>query len=158
MSKFQEFCESFLVGKAKAEADQLQRDEECRTLPLALAKIFQRMCDYFQCPPEKVHYVELEANTVANTVQDGVPPVGWNPESCRKCLALEIGIAEHPVWLYFEFVPLKHDGFEFHFDSTIFQIPAEEKKLFDHVAETINQELRKSYTPMPRKIGFQVLQ
>ncbi len=54
MSRYREFCESLWVGRARSEEEQFQRDVEEHTLPLAVGKVVQRMCRYFQCPDEEV--------------------------------------------------------------------------------------------------------
>lgn len=160
MSKYQQFCESLWVGKARAEELQLEREEEERTLPRAVAGIVRRMCNYFQCPADQVRYVDAQANIVTGTVEDALPPVRYQPDRGRDAVDLEIRIGgpadeeRYPVWLRLEFAPLKHGGLEFHFGSAAFQLPDEEQLLFDQVAEAINHELRKGYAPGPRKIGF----
>jgi hypothetical protein len=154
MSRFEEFAESLRVGRARAEREQFDREEEGRTLQQTVGMTFQRLCDYFQCPKDQLHYVDLLANSVAGAVHNNSPPIGFNPATARKRVGLEIRLDEHPVWLYFEFVPLKHDGLEFHFAADLFQLPGEEKKFFDQIAETINRELRANYAPAAHKIGF----
>jgi hypothetical protein len=160
MSKYQEFCESLWVGKAKTEEEQLERQDEERTLPRTVGNVIQRLCQYFQCPAEQVGYVDTQANMVTGTLQDRVPPVWHDPQKGRYCLDFEMGIVgpaaqdQYPVWLHLEFVPLKHGGLEFHFGSASFRVPDEERALFNQVADAVNQELRKAYTPGPRRIGF----
>lgn len=154
MSRFEEFIQSLRVGRTSTEREQLERDELCRTLPQTLARVFQRLCDNFQCPNEQAHYLDLQANSVAGAVRNSAPPVGLNLATGRRCLGLEICVDEQPIWLYFECVPLKHDGLELHFRGDLFQFPAEETKFFDQVAGAINQELRSGHAPAARKIGF----
>ena len=60
MSRFQEFCESLRAGKARADEEQLEREERLRDLPVALGEVFRRMCASFRCPASQAHYVDLE--------------------------------------------------------------------------------------------------
>ena len=160
MSKYQEFSESLRVGKAKTEEEQLKQQLEERTIPRAIANTIRRMCEYFQFPAEQVRYVDAQANIVTGTLQDTVPSLQHNPDRGGYRLDLVMALGgpptkdQYPVWLHLEFVPLKHGGLEFHCGSTIFRLPDEETALFNHVADTINQELRNGYTPGPKKIGF----
>jgi len=160
MSRFQEFCESFRAGKARAEEEQLEREERLRDLPATVGDVFRRMCASFRCPENQAHYVDLDTNTVAGTVHSATPPIRFCPEKGRHCLGLEIRVGappdqdQYPVWLSFEFAPLKPGGLEFHLGSSIFRLPAEEEAFFNHVADAINRELRQGCTPAPRKIGF----
>jgi hypothetical protein len=161
MSKFQEFCESFWVGRAKTEEEQLQREDELRTLPGAVGQVVRRLVAAFQCPSERAHYVDPQAGIAVGTVQGSDPPLHFNPEQGRYSLCLEIrvgdqpGTDQYPVWLNLEFVPRKHGGLEFHFKSAIFQTPDEEEDLFQEVAEAVNQRLREGVGTAPCKIGFQ---
>jgi hypothetical protein len=45
-------------------------------------------------------------------------------------------------------------GLEVRFASEDFQLPAQEGLFFNHIADVMNAELRKRYTPGPREIGF----
>ncbi len=159
MSRYQEFCESLWVGMTKAAEQQLTQEDRDRQLPHTVAQIVQRMCDSFQCPVGRVHYVDDQANIVTGTAEAKLPVFGHDPEKARSYLDIEIEIGElsgqvYPVRLHLEFVPLKHGGLEFHFGSHGFQIPHEERLFFDCVAEAINRELRQGFTPALRKIGF----
>jgi len=156
MSKFQEFSEAYWVGKAKAAEKQLEHDDAVRHLPSDVGDLVQRMCAYFQCPMDRAHYLELDTNTVSCAVAIGPPPLQYQPEREQHRLGLEIAVGEdrYPVWLQFGLVLLKHGGFEVHFGSSIFQIPAEEIAFFNEVADAIARELRQSFTPAPLKIGF----
>jgi hypothetical protein len=159
MAKFQEFCASFWVGKAKTEGEYLQQEEEKRDLPAAVGQVFKRMCDSFECPREQARYVDLETQTVADLVYASLPPLRFDPAKGCYRVGLEIRISEapqgdhYPIWLGFEVLPLKHGGFELRFGATDFPVPVEEHALFEYVAEVVNQELRQGYAPPPRKIG-----
>jgi len=160
MSKYQEFCQSFWAGKAKTDQAQLEREDEYRCLPSAVGEVIQRMCAYFQCPPDRAHYLDLETNKVAGTVLNSAPPLRIKPERGRLGLGLEIQLGEqsqrdpYPVWLFIELAPLKRGGFEFYFKSATFQVPLEEADFFNHVAGAINHELQEVYASAPRRIGF----
>ncbi len=160
MSRYQEFCESLRVGQIKAEEEQLERQESRHALTQAVGDVVRRMCEYFQCPADRVRFVDTQANMVTGTLPCGVPPVRYHSTSGLDCLDLEIGIGDEadkalcPVRLRLEFVAPRHGGLEFHFGSTMFQLPDEEKALFDRIADAIKEELRKGYTIGPRKLGF----
>jgi hypothetical protein len=159
MSKYQEFITSLGVGKAKAEEDRLAREDEDRNLPLVVGDFVRRMCDYFQCSADQVRYIDTRSNIPTGSLQEGVPLLRYAPERGRYCVDLEIGIGDqgknelYPVWLHLECVPLKHGGMEVHFGPSFFQLPDEEKGLFDNIADAINEELRERYGPPPRKLG-----
>jgi hypothetical protein len=148
------------VGKAKTEAEQLEREDEERSLPLAVGGVVRRLCAYFQCPIDQIRFVDTQANVVTGMLQESVPAIRFNAAKGRHYLYLEIGIEDqpvherYPIWLRLEFVPLKHGGFEFHVCPAIFRLPDEEEAFFHHVANAINQELRKGYTPGPKRSGF----
>jgi hypothetical protein len=160
MSKYHAFCESLRVGKAKTEEEQLKQQDEAGTIPQAVAQTIKRMCEYFQCPAERVRYIDAPAKISTGTLQDALPPLQHNPDRGGYCLNLVMGLGgpkaedQYPVWLHLEFAPLKHGGVEFHWGSAVFRLPDEETALFDSIADTINQALRSEYTPGPKKIGF----
>jgi hypothetical protein len=160
MSRFHEFCESLRAGKARAEEEQLRREETERILPVAVGELLQRMCDRFGCPRERAHYVDLDTNRVAGTVRGSAPPLRFDPQGGRYHLGLEIGVGEppgeeqYPLWLRFEFAPRRQGGLECRFGSELFQVPPDEEALCDHVGNVLNEELRQGYTPGPRRIGF----
>ncbi len=160
MSRFQEFCESLRAGKARAEEEQLEREELLRDLPVAVGEVFRRMCTSFRCPESQAHYVDVDTDTVGGTAQGSAPPIRFCPEKGRYRLGLEIRVGapadqdHYPVWLSFEFAPLKPGGLEVHLGSSIFQLPAEEEAFFNHVADAINHQLRQGCAPAPHKIGF----
>jgi hypothetical protein len=160
MSKFDEFCEAFSAGKIKTEEERLAREDELRRLPLAIGKIVERMCSCFRCPPQHAHYVDLETKVVTASVQGSVPRIYSDPGRGRSSVGVEIRVGgtnhrdEYPVWIRLEFNPMMHGGFEFHWGTAHLQLPDEETELFDRVAETIKQELRKGIEQTPGKIGF----
>ncbi|HLN28850.1 MAG TPA: hypothetical protein VK395_13980 [Gemmataceae bacterium] len=160
MTKFDEFCDSFWVGKAKTEEGCLEREDELRRLPVAVSQVLQRMCSFLQCPEGHVHYVDLETNAVAGTVESSLPPISFDHKRGRNIIGLEIRLGErpsrnqYPVWLRFEFVPIKHGGLEFQVGPDLFQVPEEEEKFFSRVAEAINHSLRQGYTAPTRTIVF----
>ena len=160
MSRYREFCESLRAGQARAAEEQLQREDEEHALPSAVGQVLRRMCDHFQCPDGRAHYVDTRADVVTGQLVGAAPQLYYNPESCRRYLDLEMrvgdspAVAGHRVWLHFEMVPLKRGGLEFYFGPERFQLPDEEKALFDRVADAINRELRAGYTPGPQRIGI----
>ncbi len=160
MSRYQEFCESLRVGQIKAAEEQLERQESRHALTQAVGDIVRRMCEYFQCPADRVRYLDSQANMVTGTLQGSVPPIRYDATSGRDCLDVEIGVGDEadkdlcPVRLRLEFVAPRHGGLEFHFGSTVFQLPDEERALFDRIADAIKEELRKGYMIGPRKVGL----
>jgi hypothetical protein len=160
MSRYQEFSDSLWVGRAKAQEEQLKHADEERVLPQAVAEVVRRMCAYFQCPEERVRYIDARSGIVTGTLPGGTPLLPFNPEKGRYGLDFQIGVAgrpeedPYPLWVHLECVPLRHGGLEFHLSSDAFQLPDEETALFDQLAATINGELREGYTPGPRKIGW----
>lgn len=160
MSRYREFCEALCVGQAKAKEERLEREDEERILPQAVAQVVRRMCASFQCPEERIRYLDARSGLVTGTLQSGTPLLLLNPEKGRYGLDFQIEVAgrpeeaPYPVWVHLECVPLRHDGLEFHLGSDIFQSPDEEKALFDQLAATINRELREGYVPGPKKIGW----
>jgi len=160
MSKFEEFCTSYWVGKAKNAEERLNHEGEFSRLAANAGNIAQRMCAYFQCPADQVQYVDIATDTVCGTIRDSLPSVHFSPDKGRNRFVLEIKVTDrqsggnYPIWLQFEFVPLKHGGFEFYFGSDSFQVPTEERRFFDHVADRINHELRQGDVPAPLRLGF----
>ncbi len=160
MSRFQEFCEALQAGKARAEEVQLKREELLRDLPVAVGEVFRRLCASFRCPESQARYVDVDTDTVGGTVQGSPPAIRFCPEKGRYRLGLEIRVGapadqdQYPVWLSFEFAPLKPGGLEFHLGSSLFQLPAEEEAFFNHVADAINHQLRQGCAPAPRRISF----
>jgi hypothetical protein len=160
MSRYQEFSDSLWVGRAKAQEEQLKHADEERILPQAVAEVVRRMCACFQCPEERVHYIDPRSGIVTSTLRGGTPLLPFNPEKGRYGLDFQIGVAGrpeedlYPVWVHLECAPLRPGGLEFHLGPDIFQLPDEEAALFDQLAATINRELREGYTPGPRKIGW----
>jgi hypothetical protein len=160
MSKYLEFCNSLRFGRATAREDQLGRADEEHVLAQAVAQVVRRMCAYFQCPEERVRYLDARSGMATGAVRGGTPLLPFNPEKGRYCLDLQLGLAgrpeeePYPVWVHLECAPLKHGGLEFHLGSAIFQLPREEHALFDELAVTINRKLREDYVPGPRRIGW----
>jgi hypothetical protein len=160
MSRYQEFCKSLWIGSAKSKGEWQERQDEEYSLPRAVGQLVQRMGDFFQCPPGQIRYVDTQANVVTGTAGRDVPELHYDSAKGRYYLDVELGIndrlgvAAYAIRLRLEMVALKHGGLEFHFRSARFQLPDEEQALFEHVAESINQELRESYSPSPKKIGF----
>jgi hypothetical protein len=160
MSRYQEFSDSLWVGRAKAQEEQLKHADEERVLPQAVAGVVRRMCAYFQCPEDRVRYIDARWGIVTGTLRGGTPWLLFNPEKGRYGLDFQIGVAgrpeedPYPVWVHLECMPLLHGGLEFHLGPDIFQLPDEETALFDQLAATINRELREGFTPGPRKIGW----
>jgi len=160
MTKFDEFCDSFWVGKAKTEEERLEREDEQRRLPVAVGDVFQRMCSFLQCPEDHLHYVNPETNATAGAVGRSLPPIGFDHKKGRNIIGLELRLGEppsrsqYPVWLRFEFVPIRHGGLEFHVGPDLFHVPDEEEKFFSRVAEAINRSLRQGYTAPTGTIGF----
>jgi hypothetical protein len=159
MSKYLEFCDSLRVGQAKAQEQQLEREDEERALSQAVAGVVRRMCAYFQCPEKRLRYIDARSGIATGTLRSGTPLLSLNPENGRYCLDIQIDVAgrpeedQHPVWVHLECAPLWHDRLEFHLGPDIFQLPDQENALFDQLAATINQELREGYMPRPRQIG-----
>lgn len=160
MPRYQEFCESLKVGKARTEEELLRQEDKERTLPLAVGEIVQRMCAAFQVPADRVRYMDSPSRLPTGTLSGGAPLLQYHPEKGRYSLDVEIGVGDRPeeapdpVWLHLECVPLEHGGLEFRFESAIFQLPDEEGPFFDQVAAAINRDLRAGYTPGPRRIGW----
>jgi hypothetical protein len=94
MSKYQEFCESLRVGKAKTETEQLEREDEERTLPRAVGEVVRRLCDYCQCPIDQIRFVDTQANVVTGTLRESVPAVQFNAAKGRHYLDLEFRIED----------------------------------------------------------------
>ena len=159
MSKYQGFCDSLWVGRAKAE-EGLDREAQERTLPQRAGEVVRRLCASFQCPEDQVRYVDACSGIATGPVRDSAPPLHYNPEKGRYGLDLDIGVrgrpeeGPQPVWVHLECVPLPHGGLEFHFGPALFQLPEEEGALFSQVAEAINRALRAGHAPGPRKVGF----
>jgi hypothetical protein len=159
MSRYAEFCESLWVGQAKTREQRLKREDEERTLPQTVADIICRMCADFQCPDERLHYMDTRSGIATGTLRDGTHLLLLDPEKGRFGVDFQIGVAgrpedePYPVWVHLECVPLRHGGLEFHLGSDILLWPEEEKGLFDAIAATINRELREGHVPGPRRIG-----
>ncbi len=158
MSRYREFCESLRAGKARAEEEQLQRDDEEHGLPLAIGNIVRRMCESFRCPAERVRYVDSRSRLPTGALE-GPPLLRYDPGSGRHGLDVEIGLRDGleeepcPVWVHLECVPLRHGGLELHFGPNHFHLPDEEEAFFKHVADAINRELRQEHVPGPRQVG-----
>jgi hypothetical protein len=159
MSRYEEFVESLSVGKARTEAEELEREERDCSLPLAVGDVLRRMCHSFRCPVDRVRYVDTRAHMGTGTLHGGAPLLRYIPEKGRYCLDVEISVAgkgiqaPYPVWIYLEVVPLRHGGMEIHLGPSFFQLPEEEQEFFDCMADCINSELRERYSPAPRRIG-----
>lgn len=160
MSRYTGFGESLAMGKARAEEEQALRDEEEYALPQMMGEIVRRMGDYFGCPAEQVGYVDPLARVSTRMREASAPPLYHNPETGLHGFDVEIVLRhpdgeEYPVWLHLECASLRHGGVEIHFGPDHFQLPTEEEAFFDHVADAIDQSLRESYVPAPRKLGYE---
>ena len=160
MSRYREFCDSLRVGQAKAQEEQLEHEDEERTLPQAVAEVVRRMCAYFQCPEGRVRYIDPRSGIATGMLRTGTPLLPFNPEKGRHCLDFQIDVADtleedrHPVWAHLECAQLRHGGLELHLGPAIFQLPDEEKVLFDELAAAINRRLREGHRPGPTKVGW----
>jgi hypothetical protein len=158
MSRYRDFCESLRVGKVRCEEEQFLREEEEHSLPSTAGAVVRRMCQSFQCPAEQVRYIDGRSGLPTGTL-DSLPLLLHDPTSGRQGFDVEIKLANGPaedrqaIWLHLECAPLRHGGIEFHFGPEHFHLPDEEEALFDHIAEVINQELRRGYIPGTRRLG-----
>jgi hypothetical protein len=160
MSRYREFCDSLRVGQAKAREQQLEHADEERALAQAVGEVVRRLCTYWECPEERVCYIDARSGLATGTPGRGTPLLPFNPEKGRYGLDVQIGLAgraeesPYPVWVHLECAPLRHGGLEFHLGPAVFRLPDEEEALFEQLAATINRELRAEYVSGPRKIGW----
>ncbi len=160
MSRFREFCESLRIGQARAQQERLEREDKERTLPQTVAEIAGRLGAYFECPRERIRYIDARSGVVTGMLGSGTPLLPFNPEKGRHALDFSIEVAGqseedlHPIWIHLECVPLRHGGLEVHLGPALFQLPDEEKELFDHLAAAINRELREGHVPGPTRVGW----